>query len=300
MAIYNGEKYLHKAIKSIISQTYNNWELICIDDGSIDSSKQIINSFDDSRIKYYYQENTGSPVHGRNFGIKVCKGDYIAFLDQDDVYLPESIQKRAIYLNNNNDVNFVYSDCKVIDNENNILHNSIIRYTNKKGLSGKCFEQLFLGIFIPIQGVMVRKKLFERIGLFNEKLIGTEDYEMWLRIAYNNKIHFIDEPLAKWREHSNSLSKSKFLMDKNFLKCLESLVDRYPESKKIVDRNKYNKRLYSFSFDIAYYYYKNKNWEKAIKWHLKCFKYKIYVNDILRIIKILINFNCDKFKIINK
>ncbi|MCD6184474.1 MAG: hypothetical protein J7K84_01590, partial [Deltaproteobacteria bacterium] len=159
-----------------------------------------------------------------------------------------------------------YSDCEVIDAEGNKIHDSIIRYTNKRPFSGKCFKELFLGIFIPVQGVMVKKKVFDKIGFFNENLVGTEDYEMWLRISYYYPIAYLNKSLAKWREHPTSLSNNQFQMDESFVNCLEFILNQFSDCNDLVGKENVKKRMYALSTDAAFQYLQKGDWSAARKW----------------------------------
>ena len=266
MPVYNGENFIEEAIGSILNQTYSDWELICIDDGSTDGSKEIIRSFNDKRIRYFYQKNFGSPARGRNLGIKVSNGDYIAFIDQDDIYLPESISERIKCFIKNPKICFVYSDCMIIDAEGKEIHDSIIRYTNKIPFSGWVFKELFSGIFIPIQAVMIKKKVFDNVGMFNEKLVGTDDYEMWLRISCHYPITYLNKALAKWRDNPTSLSHNQHQMDENFANCLESVLRQFPDSYTLIGARNVRKRMYALSIDVAYGCLIRGEWNLARKW----------------------------------
>jgi len=265
MPVYNGERFLAEAIESVLSQSFEDLELICVDDGSIDESKDIIHSFHDERIKYLYQKNSGSPARGRNVGINESKGNYIAFIDQDDLYMPESIYERVNCFINDPKINFVYSDCEIIDVEGNRISDSIITHANKIPYSGKCFKKLFLGNFIPIQGVMVNRKVFDSVGLFNEHLVGTDDYEMLLRISYHYPVVYVDKTLARWRSHQLSLSHNQHQMDENVANCLDSVLRHLPDCYTLVGEN-VKERMYALSKDVAYGYLLRGECNSARQW----------------------------------
>ena len=266
MPVYNGEKFLRETISSVLGQTYRAFELLCIDDGSTDRSEEIIKSFEDTRIKYIYQPNSGSPSSGRNVGIGVSEGKYVAFIDQDDLYEPNSLNEKVSYFERRPETSFVYSNCRIIDEKTNIIANKLVEYTNKVPLSGHCFRELFMGIFIPIQGVMIRKDVFSRLGDFHEDLIGTDDYHMWLRICYYYPIRYIDKCLASWRCHPFNLSKDSKRMDENFAKCLESIIRIFPDCSRIIGRKRFRSRMHQVCFDAAYAKLGTADWRSARNW----------------------------------
>lgn len=284
MAVYNGARYLKEAIKSVLAQTHGDFELLCLDDASTDESSNVIRSFADSRIKLHrYEKNHGSPAPLRNDGIRVSRGEFIAFIDQDDIYYSDSLQARLEHFAAHPETVFVYADCSVIDSTGKSVAPSLIAYTGKKPHEGRCFRELFKGIFIPIQGVMVRRSVFDTVGLFNEALTGTEDYEMWLRIAYWFPISFVSTTLAMWRDHAVSLSKKTAVMDMNFVRCLESVLASFPQARSLVGRDEADKRMYQLTFDVAYYYYTHDP-HNARPWLMKCLKYKPNLKDALRVL----------------
>ena len=287
MAVYNGEKHLSEAVESVLNQKNSNFELICVDDGSTDSSANIIEFFNDERIVYLYQANSGSPAKGRNVGIGSSKGEYIVFLDQDDILKPDSLKVRLDWFSAHPDMSFLYSDCEIIDESGEVIEKSLINYTGKTPQSGNCFKALFKGIFIPIQGVMLRKSVFDKVGLLNEELVGTEDYEMWLRIAYNFEVGYLKTVWAQHRMHSTQLTKRNNVMEENFVACLESILELFPDAIKKIGRKETSQRMYKLSFDVMYYHYKEGNWVDARKWLMKCFKYKLRIKDLLRFLVLL-------------
>lgn len=274
MAVFNGQNFLGEAIKSILNQSLYDWELICVDDGSTDNSKSIIEEYDDERIRYFYQQNSGSPAKGRNLAISKAKGEFISFIDQDDIYHPESLSKRVEYLENNSNLDMVYSDCLVISENGDHVSDSIINYTQKKPYSGDIFSKLFMGIFIPIQGVMLRKTILDDVGVFDETLVGTDDYHLWLRITYDHEIGFLKDSLASWREHSRSLSKRQITMDESFYYCLDSILKLFPNVYSKIDKKVAKRRVCSFAFDVAYAYFCNKKYRESELWFLNVLKYE--------------------------
>ena len=200
---YNRADYLKLALKSVIEQTYKNIEVIVVDDGSTDHTAEVIASFNNSRIKYFYQENTGLPAAGRNLGLRECSGAYIAFLDSDDMWHPEKLEKQVRYLCEHPQYYLVYSNAWIID-DFELQKGLLLKSGTLK--QGKIFRKLINGNFIPVMTVLMRREVFENVGFFNEdySIRAAEDYEYWLRIALHYKFGFIDEPLAMYRKHSGS------------------------------------------------------------------------------------------------
>lgn len=201
MPAYNAEKTILESIESVISQTYLNWELIIIDDCSNDMTLEIIKkySIQDSRIKLIKNEFNLGVSSSRNISIKNCSGDFICFLDSDDIWSPNKLEKQMLLLNSGWDV--VCSNYTTFSDDSNIIlqHRKsppIIKYTDM-------LKSNFIG---NLTGIYNRKKL----GTFFQKKLGHEDYVMWLNILNKSrKAYCIQEPLAKYRISKKSISANK-------------------------------------------------------------------------------------------
>jgi glycosyltransferase involved in cell wall biosynthesis len=194
---YNTSNFLIKAIQSVINQTYKNWELIIVDDGSTDQTRQIVEEFQkkDSRIKYFFQNNKGQGA-ARNLGIKNTSGNYIAFLDSDDEFFENKLERVISYFEKDKNIGFIYTDAIIIGD-----------YLYKKRMSeivtpysGKIYTKLLFNNFITTSTVVVKREVLQNCGLFDESnlLRNFEDYDLWLRIAKKYKIEYIPEVLVKY------------------------------------------------------------------------------------------------------
>ena len=218
MPAYNAEYYINDAINSVINQTYNNWELIIIDDGSIDNTAKVINEWvlKDKRIQYYYQEN-GKQGKARNFGISKSSGLYLTFLDADDIWLPEKLAIQTTVIQQK-EVDLVFSDSYVFND------NEIFNISKKMNIPSEVFYDknsvtLFLkGNRIPILTVLLKKEKVIAVKGFSEDLEiqNVEDYHLWLKLLMSNCVFYSsDNVLAKYRIHNNSAtSADKLVIDK--------------------------------------------------------------------------------------
>ena len=181
--VYNNEKYLKQAICSVLNQTCKDLEIIVVDDGSTDNSSKIAREF--KQVKYLRQDNSG-PSSARNKGMAVSKGDYIAFLDSDDLYEAHKIETQVRVFEQHMDADIVYNDCIVADK--NLKQINTIRsegiYENEKDfLCMLLFRQI-----IPIPpSIMLRRRCFEEGCLYNEGYKHAEDYEYIIRLAQRYK-----------------------------------------------------------------------------------------------------------------
>lgn len=201
IVVYNGEKYIDEAIQSVLNQTYKDIELIVADDGSTDGTKEVIKKY--KNVKYIYQENNGEGS-ARNLGIENSKGEYLAFLDADDLYAIDKIEKQIKILKENDDIDIVYNDLKVVDeklNYLNTLKSEGIYEKREDLLANIIYRQVIQG---PIC-MMMRRKCIEGIK-WSEKLIYTVDYEYVLKLAFKYNFKYLEEPLYIYRRHGNNLS----------------------------------------------------------------------------------------------
>lgn len=231
--VYNAEAYVSETIKSVLNQSYAHWELILIDDGSVDQSCKIICSFlDDDRIHYFYQEQKGQGS-ARNLGIKKANGIYLAFLDADDVWDEHKLQTQITVIQEE-DCCLVFSQLRMIGANSKYLSKNIGDGTGRyAGLTG--FFLLANGsITIPNSSVLLKKESIEQVGGFNEeeKKRNIEDYELWFRLLLaGNAIFGINIVLGSYRIHENQMTTGNRGQNLKLIRCLEDFGRSYPDKK---------------------------------------------------------------------
>lgn len=219
MPAYNAGKFIKQSIESVLNQTYGNWELIIVDDGSADNTKDIISDFvkNDARIKYIYQEN-GKQGKARNNGMLHSKGNLIAFLDADDLWMPHFLEKQLSLLLKNQ-VDLVFSSMvKFIENPTKII--STITFENKMYYGTDAIKAFLKDNLISITTALARKEAILKAGSFKEskELQFAEDYDLWLRMLLNDaKFVGNSEILAYYRVHQMQSSK---LAEKRYFQVL--------------------------------------------------------------------------------
>ncbi|MDP2923088.1 MAG: glycosyltransferase [Candidatus Omnitrophota bacterium] len=216
--IFNGEKYIAEAIDSVLSQTYQDFQIVVVDDGSNDNTEKIVLSYIDkypSKIKYIRQNNGGA-ASARNRGIKSVSSEYVAFVDHDDVWLPEKLKYNMEVLENKKHLAFVCSEAYRINE-----HGEIIDKLQRLSKDAEDFESLFNRNFVLTLTVTARRSSIENVGFFDEKISYSEDYDLWLRLAKHYKYKYIDLPLAKYRTHSSQKSSNLYMIYANILKTLK-------------------------------------------------------------------------------
>lgn len=247
---YNAQRYIKRAIESVLNQTYKNLEVIVIDDGSTDRTAEIIKSYNDPRIIYLYQENQGQGP-ARNYGIRKSKGEYITLLDADDVYLPEKIEKQVQFMQTYPEYKAVYC---------NALHfysDNPYKFFKKKYdcPCGDIFPDLLRTSLINPNTIMFHREVLEKVGGFNEKRYYPEDWDMWLRIARACfRFGYIDEDLVKVeiREDSNTTMDIQWILKENALEMFHNIFSQMTKEEKSFYRTDKILKKMRFKLAIAY------------------------------------------------
>ncbi len=193
---YNRGRYISSTIDSVLRQTFNDLEVIVVDDGSTDDTRDQLEKYN-SRIKVIHQKNS-ERAFSRNTGVANSTGKYIAFLDSDDLWLEDKLEKQVEILDESPDTVLVFGQSQRINAENERIETA---KRQTKGESGNVFEKLLLRNFIVSATPLLRREGFETTSGFQTQYIPYEDWEFWLRFSLLGKFHFIPEPLAKYRIH---------------------------------------------------------------------------------------------------
>ncbi len=252
---YNRAKFLKIALNSVLTQTFPNYELIVVDDGSTDATKQIIKKIKDKRLKYFYQNNKG-PAGARNLGLKKAQGQFICFLDSDDRFCKEKLEFSFDYIQK-------YPESKV-------FHTEEIWYRNGRLLSPKkrhqkpdgfVFAQALKLCCISPSTTVIRKDVFDEIGCFDEEFLACEDYEFFLRLTSRYPVILIPEYLTiKQGGHRDQQSKKYPAMDSFRIYALEKILKKLPpKSTNYKLANAELKRKYLIYIKGAFNFRPNKN-----------------------------------------
>ncbi|MBL7194989.1 MAG: glycosyltransferase [Desulfobacterales bacterium] len=214
---FNRGWILKEAIDSVIAQNFEDFELIVIDDGSSDNTPDILNLYKNDIIAFT-QNNKGVSA-ARNKGIALSSGRFIAFLDSDDLWMQNKLSTQVDFFNENHDALICQTDEIWI--RNNVRVNPKKRH---KKLSGMIFEHSLKLCMVSPSAVMIKRKLFDEVGLFDEDLPACEDYDLWLRISCSHPVYLIDIPLIiKRGGHTDQLSRLPVL-DKYRIKALNKII----------------------------------------------------------------------------
>jgi glycosyltransferase involved in cell wall biosynthesis len=215
---YNRARFLGEAIESVLNQSYRDFELIVIDDGSEDETEQIVRSYG-NHITYHFQKNAGISC-ARNKGLHYARGEHIAFLDSDDLWKKQKLHTQMDYFKKNADARICYTDESWIRNG--------LRVNPKKihqKYSGWIFHHCIPLCIISLSSAMMHRKLFQSVGSFDEQLPACEDYDLWLRVSLVTPIHFIPKQLiVKRGGHEDQLSHKYWGMDRFRITALEKIL----------------------------------------------------------------------------
>ena len=250
MNCYNSEKYLNDSIVSVINQNYTNWELIFWDNLSTDKSSQIISKYKDKRIRYYLSKKHTSLGQARNNAIKKAKGEFIAFLDCDDIWLSEKL-KHQIPLFCDPEVGIVICNSIFFNSKNN----EKLLYTNKKPKEGYVFKELLESYNISLETAIIRKSAIEKLDhYFDNRFEVIEEFDLFARLSINFKLAYVDKTLGKWRIHQESDTWNKqhlFPEEKKIF--IEKMAKDYPkltkDYKKSFEKLFHNIKITEFLLD---------------------------------------------------
>ena len=243
MNCHNGQKFLSDAIQSIINQTYKNWELIFWDNFSTDGSKKILSQFKDKRIKYFKSKKFTSLYKARNLAIQNVKGEFISFLDTDDMWQKDKLEKHMNFFSKNKDYKIVYSNYYIYDETKK---KKFIKF--KKTLSsGIIFEEQLKNYTAAINTICLRSSIFKE-NSFNDNFDIIGDFDLFLKLSENKKIGYMHDMLAVYRLHKSNLSKKKIDQYANELQTWVKANE---------DRKKYKGNLKYIKFYILKLKFKN-------------------------------------------
>lgn len=267
---YNAEDYIAATIESVFAQTCQDYEIIVVDDGSTDRTLQVLRNFE-PRIKVLAKPN-GGPASARNLAIKNSVGEFIAFLDSDDLWAPGKLAEQIAFLDQHPEVSLLFGEALMFSEING---EKIIQ--RKIGYTGDpTFRQLLFGDFIPNSTVIIRRACIERVGLLNESrdLIAVEDYEYWMRIAHAFPMAGIAKPLAYYCIRDGNLMGDGGNIDRGHdlaIAAIKEIERQFPQiwEETQVDRDLLFARL---QIRAAFAWKERGQWRECLKRFARAFK----------------------------
>ncbi len=230
---YNSMKFLPETLASVWQQTFTDFEVLIIDDGSSDDIKEWVSQIADAKLKLISQPNQGASA-ARNQGIRAASGEYIAFLDADDLWMPTKLETHVSYLEQNPDIGLVYSWTAITDAQGKPT-GRVMTPTDE----GDIFIKILARNIVVCPSVVVRRCCFDNVGLFIDSLRFNEDWEMWIRIASQYKFAVVKEPLVYYRQHANNTSKKWQSMEEGYKFVIEKTFQSVPPELKYLQNHSY-------------------------------------------------------------
>jgi glycosyltransferase involved in cell wall biosynthesis len=217
---YNGEKYLSESLASVLAQTFRDLEVIAVDDGSNDRSKEVVLAFEDQRVRLVEHDRNRGIAAARNTGVRHARGEFVAFLDQDDLWYPEKLSKQVRILDGDvdGDIALVFSNREILSQGKRFVNPEDRKFPHpiNKVTTREVLKAFLRTNFVPLISVVVRRGCFEKAGLFDETIrSGVDDFEFCVRLAMTGyRFAHIDEVLVTRREHEDNFSDpTQFLED---------------------------------------------------------------------------------------
>ncbi len=251
---HNYGHFISEAIQSVLNQSYTNFELWVIDDGSTDNSREIIEKWSvlaPEKVNSVLSEKKGLSF-ARNKGLSESRGEIIAFLDSDDVWERNYLSAIVEHFEKNKSSQAVYTNAEVFEAyTNRVLGNWFGPNAKRRCFSGEVSDKLFVhGNFIPICTAAIRRQVFESAGGFDEKFRLAEDLDFWIRVSMRHPIDYLDENLCRIRRHSCNAS---FLYSNAYhvMRVYQKNIQLFPEFTQSINRNTVNKRWHELYYEIG-------------------------------------------------
>ncbi len=203
--VYNGERFLGESIASVLAQSFHDYEILCVDDGSTDGSATLLKQYGE-RIRVVRQENAGQSA-ARNAGVKLARGQYIAFLDQDDLWYPSKIKSQVAILESEPDVVLVHCDFDRINERGDMLQQGAGLIERASALASSMGHLIGEALIFP-SAMMIRKDVYERIGGFHHELQGFEDFDLIARLRQRGRFVMVEERGMAYRMHGGGFTRA--------------------------------------------------------------------------------------------
>jgi glycosyltransferase involved in cell wall biosynthesis len=205
MPVYNGERFLRESLDSVCAQTFQDFEVLCVDDGSTDNSAAVLEQYAE-RIRVVRQKNSGQSA-ARNAGVRLAKGQYIAFLDQDDLWYPAKLMHQVAVLDAGPDVVLVHCDFDRIDDGGRILQEKAGMSERTTALASPMGQLIGEALIFP-SAMMIRKTAYEQIGGFHYELQGFEDFDLIARLKERGRFMMLNEIGMAYRVHGQGFTRA--------------------------------------------------------------------------------------------
>ncbi len=250
---FNCERFIRRTVGSALRQTYRDFEIIVVDDGSTDGTQAVLAEYGEA-LHYIKQANQGASA-ARNAALSRATGEYIAYLDADDLWHPEKLAHQVEYLDAYPSCGFVHTEVAVIDEQDSVLHARFNKETGRTVPQGKCLRDILQRSHIQTLTVLERRSAFDRAGEFDLRLPVAQDYLHWIQVALQGyEVGYLPEPLGQYRWRAGSLMSSQRRLLGDFTKIYEILLAEHrledvhgSEVRRLIDT-----QLYTNQRQLAY------------------------------------------------
>ncbi|MDP3704046.1 MAG: glycosyltransferase [Candidatus Omnitrophota bacterium] len=270
---YNRAALVREAIESILAQTFADWEAVVVDDGSTDSTPEILRDYArrDPRIRVARQNNQGLTA-ARNHGLRLAQGEFIAFLDDDDLWLPEKLHVQVAFMRTHPQAALSYSRFYLLGSRNG----GQPVYPKRPGMT---YRELVQGNFIQVPTVMVRRNGLDAVGEFSPAYRGAQDFDLWLRIARRYPIGFIDQPLACYRKHGANMTAKLVPMYEERIAVLKTIR---PDRRLGVTRALVHRQIAMYHYRMARLHLDGRDYREAAGQFLQAVWHDPFVGSAMR------------------
>lgn len=250
---FNCERFIGRTVNSALRQTYRDFEIIVVDDGSTDGTQAMLAAYGKA-LHYIRQANQGASA-ARNAALSGATGEYVAYLDADDLWHPDKLARQVEYLDANPSCGFVHTEVAVIDEQDSVLYARFNQETGRTVPQGKCLREILQRSHIQTLTVLERRSAFDRAGKFDLRLPVAQDYLHWIQVVLQGyEVGYLPEPLGQYRWRAGSLMSSQRRLLGDFTKIYEMLLADHrlgevygSEIRQLIDT-----RLYANQRQLAY------------------------------------------------
>lgn len=282
MPTYNREHIVGKTIDSILDQSYPNFEIIVVNDGSTDGTSLVLQEYVKrypGKVVVIHQNNAGQ-VRARNRGIAESAGEFVAFLDSDDTWEKEKLSLQIPLFRGN--VGLVYSGINEVDSEGRITR-TVLPETDMRG---DIYPHLLVKNRMTGGSVVVTRKALNEAGLFDESFRAAENWDLWIRISRNFDVDFVSKPLVNYMRHSGNMSVDGRRMGEGAWSILQKHLPSMPRQKHLV--RSYREAYANYYYQLGVEYFGQRRYTDARENFLRCWKYRPnYQDSLLRLIRTL-------------
>ena len=261
---YNNERFIAETVESVLNQTYKEYEIVVVDDGSVDGTRDALIPYM-QKIRYHYKEN-GGIASAKNAGIGLSQAEFVAFLDHDDLWAPDKLQLQMEHFNENPQIGLVYAKYT------SFRDGKELRIKPENGYSGWIFKELIAKSFIQTSTVVVKRECLDAVGPYDETFSLGDEYDMFLRIAQKFQCGFVDKGLTRYRVHDTNASNNDFLFDNENLGVYKKVYNNFTDIDG-VEKKILRKRIARYSMKVAEGLYRQGKQEESKKYQMEANNY---------------------------